>query len=150
MISLTYGAGLRVSEVVNIKVKHLNLDELTILVVEAKGGKDRISVLPEKLIPDLRIMVAAKTGDEYLFDSERGGKLTTRTAQSVFEKSLQLAGIQKAATFHSLSHSFATHLLESGVDSRYIQKLLGHSNIATTMIYAKVTNPALMRIKSPL
>ena len=150
MISLAYGAGLRVSEVVKIKVGDINLDELTLLVSEAKGGKDRISVLPEKLVTDLRNRVTGKDGSQYLFESERGGKLTTRTAQSVFEKSLKIAGIQKAATFHSLRHSFATHLLENGVDVRYIQKLLGHASITTTQLYTKVTNPALRKIRSPL
>lgn len=150
MLALAYGAGLRVSEVVNIKVKHINLEELTLIVSYAKGGKDRISVLPEILRNDLQIMMAGKTSDQYLFESERGGKLTTRTAQVVFERSLKLAAIQKPATFHSLRHSFATHLLENGVDVRYIQKLLGHANISTTQLYTKVTNPALRKIRSPL
>ena len=88
--------------------------------------------------------------DDYLFESERGGKLTTRTAQKVFEKALKRTGIEKDATFHSLRHSFATHLLESGVDVRYVQELLGHKNIRTTQIYTRVTNPALKNIKSPL
>jgi site-specific recombinase XerD len=73
-----------------------------------------------------------------------------RSLQKVFEKSLLTAKIQKNATFHSLRHSFATHLLENGTDIRYIQKLLGHQNIRTTQIYTKVTNPALQNIKSPL
>ena len=150
MISLAYGAGLRVSEVINIKIKDVRLDELTLLISEAKGGKDRISILPEKLIDDLQNIMTDRSGEQYLFESERGGKLTTRTPQVVFERSLGIAQIKKPATFHSLRHSFATHLLENGVDSRYIQKLLGHSNIATTMIYAKVTNPALTKIRSPL
>jgi len=150
MISLAYGAGLRVGEVIKIQAKDLNLNELTLLISEAKGGKDRISVLPEKLRNDLQNMVAGKAGDQYLFESERGGKLTTRTAQVVFARSLKLAGILKAATFHSLRHSFATHLLENGVDVRYIQKLLGHASITTTQLYTKVTNPLLRKIRSPL
>lgn len=150
MIALAYGAGLRVSEVIKIKIKDLDIEELTLLIHDAKGGKDRISVLPERLKNDLRNMMVGKAGDRYLFESERGGKLTTRTAQLVFEKSLKLAGIQKPATFHSLRHSFATHLLENGIDVRYIQKLLGHASIGTTQLYTKVTNPALRKIRSPL
>lgn len=150
MISLAYGAGLRVSEIINLRVADIDVDGLSLIVREGKGGKDRISILPDKLSSELRNMMAGKTGDEYLFESERGGKLTTRTAQAVFAKSLGLAGIKKSATFHSLRHSFATHLLENGVDVRYIQKLLGHASITTTQLYTKVTSPQLRNIRSPL
>lgn len=150
MISLAYGAGLRVSEVINLRVRDVNVDELSLIVKDGKGGKDRVSILPEKLCNDLRNIMAGKIGDQYIFESERGGKLTTRTPQAVFEKSLKTAGIKKNATFHSLRHSFATHLLENGVDVRYIQQLLGHASITTTQLYTKVTNPALKNIKSPL
>lgn len=150
MISLAYGAGLRVSEVVGLKIKDIEVETLSLVVREAKGGKDRISILPEKLKNDLLNMMAGKAGDKYLFESERGGRLTTRTAQVVFVNALKRAGIKKSATFHSLRHSFATHLLENGVDIRYIQKLLGHANIATTQLYTKVTNPKLKNIRSPL
>lgn len=150
MISLAYGAGLRVSEVVNLKVRDLSIAELSLHIREAKGGKDRISILPEQICNDLQSLMTGKSADDYLFESERGGKLTTRTAQAVFERSLKLASIKKAATFHSLRHSFATHLLENGVDVRYIQQLLGHASITTTQLYTKVTNPALRKIRSPL
>ncbi len=87
---------------------------------------------------------------DYLFESQRGGRLTTRSAGKVFANALRRAGVQKAATFHSLRHSFATHLLENGTNIRYVQALLGHSNIRTTQLYTAVTNPALKKIKSPL
>lgn len=150
LISLAYASGLRVSEAVNLKVADLSIDELSLMVRDGKGGKDRISILPDKLSDDLRNLIAGKASDEYLFASERGGKLTTRTAQAVFGKSLKLARITKDATFHSLRHSFATHLLENGVDVRHIQKLLGHASITTTQQYTKVTNPQLKNIRSPL
>lgn len=150
LLALTYGSGMRVSEVVNVKVGDIDLKQLSIHVKDAKGGKDRVTVIPEKLSDDLKIIMSCKRPGEFLFESERGGKLTTRTAQLVFEKSLKSAGILKPATFHSLRHSFATHLLENGVDVRYIQKLLGHASISTTALYTKVTNPALLNIKSPL
>ena len=150
MIALAYGAGLRVSEIIKLQIKDVDIANLTIMVRDGKGGNDRISILPEKLCHDLSRMMIGKDGDEYLFESERGGILTTRTAQVVFEKSLKLASIQKSATFHSLRHSFATHLLENGVDLRYIQKLLGHASITTTQQYTKVTNPQLKNIRSPL
>ncbi len=88
--------------------------------------------------------------DDYIFESNRGGKLTQRLAQKVFKNALIKSNIKKSATFHSLRHSFATHLLENGTDIRYVQELLGHANIRTTQIYTKVTNPNLRKIKSPL
>lgn len=150
MISLAYGAGLRVSEVVSLKVQDLDLEELTVHIKQAKGQKDRISIMPESLIDSLKNLVAGKAGNDFVFASERGGKLTTRTAQKVFENSLTDSGVKKDASFHSLRHSFATHLLENGTDVRYVQELLGHSNIRTTQIYTQVTNPKLKNIKSPL
>jgi len=150
IISLAYGAGLRISEAVNLKVKDINLEELTIHLKNAKGKKDRITIFPEKIKNDLQNLITGKNLNDYLFESERGGKLTERTAQKVFENVLRGADIKKDATFHSLRHSFATHLLENGVDVRYVQELLGHQNIRTTQIYTQVTNPKLKNIKSPL
>lgn len=150
MIALAYSGGLRVSEVINLKIKDLNLAELTIHIKGAKGNKDRITVFPEKLVNNVEKLIVGRNSNDPVFYSERGGKLTERTAQKVFENALKKAGIQKEATFHSLRHSFATHLLENGVDVRYVQELLGHANIRTTQIYTKVTNPALKNIKSPL
>jgi len=150
MIALAYSGGLRVSEIINLKVKDVCLAELTIHIKDAKGNKDRITLLPEKLIGDVEKLIANKKLNDYIFPSERGGKLTERTAQKVFETALKKAGIKKEATFHSLRHSFATHLLENGVDVRFVQELLGHANIRTTQIYTKVTNPMLRKIKSPL
>lgn len=150
LLSLAYGAGLRVSEVINLKVCDIDLAELTVHIKQAKGKKDRITVFPEKLFPDIQNLIAGKSKNDFIFSSERGGKLTTRTAQKVFENSLKKTGIKKDASFHSLRHSFATHLLENGVDIRYVQELLGHQNIRTTQIYTQVTNPKLKNIKSPL
>ncbi|MFA5737165.1 MAG: site-specific tyrosine recombinase/integron integrase [Candidatus Paceibacterota bacterium] len=149
LIALSYGAGLRVSEVIRLKIRDILIDELTIHIKEAKGKKDRISLIPEKLLSDLHILTANQNGSEYLFQSERGGPLTERSAQAIFYKALKQAKIKKEATFHSLRHSFATHLLENGTDVRYVQELLGHRNIRTTQIYTQVTNPAIRNIKSP-
>lgn len=150
MVALSYGCGLRVSEAVNLKIKDIDLNELTVHLKRAKGNKDRITIFPEKLKNDIMNIIAGKAGNEYLFISQLGGKLTERTAQKIFENALKKCHINKDATFHSLRHSFATHLLENGVDVRYVQELLGHANIRTTQIYTKVTNPSLKRIKSPL
>lgn len=150
MLALAYGTGMRISEVVSLKVCDFDLDELIVHIKQAKGRKDRITVFPESLKRDIQNFIACKSGDDYVFESERGGKLTTRSAQKVFLNSLKAAGVSKPATFHSLRHSFATHLLENGVDIRYVQELLGHQNIRTTQRYTKVTNPMLKNIKSPL
>lgn len=150
MIALGYGCGLRVSEVTDLKVADLDIDELVVHIKDAKGKKDRISVLPEKLHNDLRNIIAGKHADDFVFASNRGGKLTTTSLQKMFRKSLGRAEINKPATFHSLRHTFATHLLENGTDVRYVQELLGHSNIRTTQIYTQVTNPKLKNIRSPL
>jgi integrase/recombinase XerD len=150
ILALAYGAGLRVSEIVSLRVTDLNFGELTIHLRQAKGKKDRITVIPNKLVFGLQALTTGKSGNDYVFASERGGKLTTRTVQAVFAKAAKKARIAKKATFHSLRHSFATHLLENGVDVRYVQELLGHANIRTTQLYTKVTNPMLKNIKSPL
>jgi len=150
LISLAYASGFRVSEVINLKIKDLDLAELTIHIKGAKGNKDRITVFSEKLSDKIEKLIAGRNLNDYVFASERGGKLTERTAQKVFENALKRCKINKEATFHSLRHSFATHLLENGVDVRYVHELLGHANIRTTQIYTKVTNPSLKKIKSPL
>jgi len=150
ILSLAYGAGLRVSEVINLKVADVVVSELTVFVREGKGRKDRRSIFPEKIKEKLAQFIIGKNLDDYVFESERGGKLTTRTLQKIFENNLQLAQIKKRATFHSLRHSFATHLLENGVDLRYIQSLLGHNNIRTTQIYTQMTDYGFRNIKSPL
>jgi len=150
LIALAYGSGLRVSEVIDLRVQDINLDDLVLHLKEAKGAKDRITVFPEKLKNHIQNMIAGKNGNDLIFESERGGKLTTRSAQKVFSDALKRSKIKKQASFHSLRHSFATHLLENGTDIRHIQELLGHSNIRTTQIYTKVTNPSIKQIKSPL
>ncbi|MCK5085114.1 tyrosine-type recombinase/integrase [Candidatus Parcubacteria bacterium] len=150
IISLSYGAGLRVSETINLKVKDISVEDLTIHIKQAKGRRDRITVIPERLKPEIVSFIAGKNNNDYLIISNQGGKLTNRTPQKIFENALKKSGIKKDATFHSLRHSFATHLLENGVDIRYIQELLGHQNIRTTQIYTKVTNPSIKNIKSPL
>lgn len=149
MIALAYAGGLRVSEITHLRVRDVDCEDLTIVIRQGKGKKDRITVLSPQLISDISEYTIGKTGSDYLFESSRGGLLTTRSLQKIFHQSLEYAGIQKKASFHSLRHSFATHLLENGTDVRYVQTLLGHVNIRTTQLYTQVTNPALKNIKSP-
>lgn len=150
IVALAYGSGLRVGEVVRLRVGAINLAEATLFIHQAKGMKDRLSVLPRKLRDRLLAFTIGRKRSEYLFISQRGGRLTERTAQKIFEHALQKASILKQVSFHSLRHSFATHLLENGVDVRYVQELLGHQNIKTTQRYTHVTNPAVRKIESPL
>lgn len=150
LLSLTYGAGLRLSEVQVLKLKDLDFEEATLTVRQSKGRKDRITIIPSKILGDLAVFVEYKELNDLVFESARGGSLSSRSLQKIFQNSKLKAGITKDATFHSLRHSFATHLLENGTDVRYVQALLGHSNIRTTQIYTHVTNPVLRQIKSPL
>ncbi|MDD2891624.1 MAG: tyrosine-type recombinase/integrase [Candidatus Gracilibacteria bacterium] len=150
LLALSYGSGLRVSEVVDLRVRNFDLENLTIHIQGAKGQKDRLTLFSNRLLSDIGQILSFKNRDDYFFESERGGKLTTRTAQIIFSGALKKSGIKKEATFHSLRHSFATHLLENGTDIRYIQELLGHTNIRTTQIYTKVMKNTLVQIKSPL
>lgn len=156
MLSLAYGAGLRVSEVVNLKIGDLDFNSHIIAVRHGKGGRDRITLLPEALIDDLRIFIENRgPGDDsvraLLFLSQSGKKLSTRTLQKIFQNLLKKSGITKQATFHSLRHSFASHLLENGVNLRYVQELLGHQNIRTTQLYTHVSKEAILKnVSSPL
>lgn len=149
-MKIAYSAGLRVSEVTKLRVEDIDFDRKLIHLKMAKGKKDRLTLLSEKLIPDLKNLVFFKKSKDLLFESERGGVLSTAGLQKTFKQALKNAGIKKSATFHSLRHSFATHLLENGTDIRYVQELLGHQNIKTTQIYTHVTNTAIRNIKSPL
>jgi len=149
MMALAYSSGLRISEVMRLKAKDVLLAEGTLHIKDAKGKKDRLSIFSDKLLLDLEVIVLNKTPNDYLFESERGGKLTARTAAKIFRSAKKEAGITKDATFHSLRHSFATHLLENGTDIRYVQSLLGHNNIRTTQLYTQVTTQAIRKIKSP-
>lgn len=143
MISLAYGAGLRLSEVINVKVGDLNFDEGTIHIKNAKGGKDRITTLPEGITQELMELGWMKQFGDYMFESNRGGKLSGRSLQLVFKRAVELANLRKSLTFHSLRHSFATHMLESGANLRQIQSMLGHTDIRTTQLYLHVSKASL-------
>jgi len=129
----------------------INIDKKIIHIKSAKGQKDRITILPEKILGEIMLLMDGKNYCDPVFHSEQGGgALSRRTAQHIFENALLRSGIQKKASFHSLRHSFATHLLENGTDIRYIQSLLGHSSIKTTQIYTQVATHNLQHIQSPL
>lgn len=150
LLALSYGAGLRVSEVVSLQVKDLDFEEGLLTVRCGKGRKDRVTVLPELLAADLHAFCADKGVNKLIFESDRGGSLTTRAAQKIFAMALKKAGIRKEASFHSLRHSFATHLLGNGVNLRIIQELLGHASSRTTERYTHVSHALVGRVQSPL
>ncbi len=149
-VLLMYAAGLRVSEVVRAKVGDIDVGRLMLTVRQGKGGKDRVTVLSALLRADLEALTAGRHAKEPLFPSEAGGHLATRSIQHVVERAAEKAQLAGRVSCHTLRHSFATHLLEGGTDIRFIQSLLGHVKIETTLRYTHVQNPALLRIASPL
>lgn len=149
-MSLMYAGGLRVSELRNLRVNDIDFVQNIIHVKQAKGGKDRITILSRNLAEKLKKFTDAKQAKDYVFAASNGKPLTTRTFQKIFFNALKKADIKKDASCHSLRHSFATHLLENGTDIRYIQKLLGHKKLETTQIYTQVSVKSLIDIISPL
>lgn len=150
ILSLIYGSGLRVGELIELKKTDIDSDRMVVHVRNAKGKKDRYTILSIKVLELLRSYYKQYKPNEYLFEGQKGGQYTTASSRQVFNKALKKAKINKQATLHTLRHSFATHLLESGVSIAHIQKLLGHSNIKTTLIYTHIAKDSLFQVKSPL
>jgi len=151
IIILIYSSGLRVSEVVNLKIEDIDAQRKLIHVRNAKGRKDRYTILSEVAMKTLKLYIESCQPKRWLFPSKNvNSHITTRTVQRIFEHACKNIGMKKEVAVHSLRHSFATHLLESGVDLRYIQKLLGHKSSKTTEIYTHVSNRELSKIRSPL
>ncbi|MDD3263650.1 MAG: tyrosine-type recombinase/integrase [Candidatus Nanoarchaeia archaeon] len=148
IIQIGYSAGLRISEIINLKWQDIDFDRNLIHLKKAKGKKDRIVMLSLKVKDSLMSLTKQKEG--YVFLTNRNTKYTSRTIQKIIKNASIKVGIRKSITPHSLRHSFATHLLENGTDIRYIRDLLGHSDISTTLIYTKVSNKNICKIKSPL
>ena len=151
MISVMYSCGMRVSELINLKINNLNFNEKIGQIRQAKGKKDRMFNIPLFILEDLKFQVdnQKKNNQEYLFTGPNGN-LTSRNIQKMVSSAAKRAGIQKDVHCHTLRHSFATHLLENGVDIRKIQILLGHSSISTTELYTHVSTEQLKDIKSPI
>jgi len=151
LLLIGYGAGLRRSEIVTLKWADILFDEHKIHVKQSKGNKDRIVMLPYSIVSFLLDYRRLYPSDDWVFTGQyKGEALSARTVQQVMHDAVAKAGLEKKATVHTLRHSFATHLLESGTDIRYIQRLLGHSSINTTMIYTHITPQAERKIISPL
>lgn len=150
ILLLVYSAGLRLGEVVNLKIKDIDSQRMQIFVQGGKGKKDRYTLLSRKALVYLRKYFRAYRPDDWLFEGQYSGPYGKRSVQKVFDKACAQAGIRKRATLHTLRHSFATHLLEKGTDLRYIQQLLGHESNRTTEIYTHLTRRGWDQIESPL
>lgn len=150
ILKMAYGMGLRVSELIALKVSHIDLDRKQVHVVSSKGKKDRYVNFPESLLPLYLDYLKAYQPTSYLFQGQYSEQYSVRSAQAVFRNAMKKAGIHKTVGIHGLRHSYATHLLEAGTDMVFIQKLLGHKNVKTTEVYAKISNKILSNVQSPL
>lgn len=149
LLALIYSAGLRISEAINMKITDIDNQRMLIHVKNAKGKKDRYTLLSTKVLELLKEYYTIYKPKTFLFEGQYGEQYSSRSAQSVLHQSAKKAGITKQISLHTLRHSFATHLLENGTDLRYIQDLLGHSSPKTTMIYTHVSSTSLKNIINP-
>jgi integrase/recombinase XerD len=150
MLSLIYSCGLRCGELLALKPVHIDSKRNIVLLKNAKGKKDRIVPLSLKILEMLRAYYKMYKPKDYLFEGQTiGMPYDARSLQLILKQALKKAGITKPVTLHWLRHSYATHLLESGTDLRYIQELLGHNSSKTTEIYTHVSTKSLQQIKSP-
>lgn len=151
LVALTYAAGLRLDEVVKLKPADLDSSRMQIRVSSGKGNKDRYTVLPAGLLEQLRVYYRTYRPQIYLFEGMKSGQpYSPRSAQHVLKKALKSTGITKEASFHTLRHSFATHLMEQGTSVRIIQDLLGHRSLRTTSVYLHVCRVDSSQLTSPL
>ncbi|MDO5656694.1 MAG: tyrosine-type recombinase/integrase [Flavobacteriaceae bacterium] len=150
VLKLVYGMGLRVSEVVNLRFTDIHRETMTVHITCAKGKKDRIVNLPESVLTDMEAYFYAYRPVDFVFNGQYGGQYSVRSVQNIFKDAMKKAGIKKQIGIHGLRHSYATHLLDSGADLRFIQELLGHHSIKTTQIYCHITDVTKSQIKSPL
>lgn len=150
ILMLAYSGGLRLSELIYVKLTDIDSNRMQIRVEQSKGNKDRYTLLSVRLLEVLRKYFLAYKPKVWLFEGVNGGQYSVRSIQAIMKDSTRKAGIKKKVSVHSLRHSFATHLLENGTDLRYIQSLLGHSSSKTTEIYTHVTTKGFDQIKSPL
>jgi site-specific recombinase XerD len=150
ILSLLYSAGLRVGELINLKLEDIDYNRKQIHVRRAKGRKDRYVGLSSHLVPILRQYIGQYNPDIYLINGQEQLQYTASSIRKILKKVVERAGITKRVYPHMLRHSYATHMLENGIDIRYIQELLGHASPQTTMIYTHVTTKQLTDIKSPL
>ncbi len=150
ILKACYGMGLRVSEIINLRIEDIDSKNMQVLIARGKGKKDRYVNLPDSLLNQLRSYYLEYKPKEYLFEGQFGDRFSIRSVQKIFKDAKEKAQIFKRGGIHTLRHSFATHLLENGTDLRFIQELLGHNDIKTTLVYTHVSDLVLRKIKSPL
>ncbi|MBT8235653.1 MAG: site-specific integrase [Bacteroidia bacterium] len=150
ILALLYSCGLRIGEVLQLRLANIDLDRRQLVVVQSKGRKDRYIVLAESTVPLLLNYVSSYKPQQYLFQGEKGGPYSASSIRNFLRRSCRKAGIKKRVTPHTLRHSYATHLIENGVNLRLVQELLGHSKPETTMIYTHVAKKDLLSVQSPL
>jgi integrase/recombinase XerD len=150
LLWIIYSCGLRRSEVTNIRLDDLDRDRNILHIMEGKGGIDRIVPVSAKVWDKLEEYIDGFHPVKYLFEGQSGGKYSVESVYRVFKDALHKAGIKKDVGVHSLRHSYATHLHETGLDIRYIQELLGHRSTRTTEIYTHVSRRNLMQVRSPI
>ncbi len=150
MLMAGYSAGLRVSEIVNLKITDIDSKRMMIHIHGAKGKKDRLVPLSKKLLDILREYFVQYKPKGFLFEGQYGGAYSARSIQMILTAAKMKAGIKKKGSIHLLRHSYATHLMEGGTDVRFIQELLGHNSIKTTMRYTHVSKKEIGKIESPL
>ncbi len=150
IISTLYSAGLRRSELLNLELGDIDSERMVIHIKDAKGNKDRYTLLSATLLEDLRVYFKQYRPKKYLFEGVGGIPYSTSSVSTIVKRAAKKVKIAKTVTPHTLRHSFATHLLESGTDLRYIQLLLGHNSTKTTEIYTHVSTASFNSIKNPL
>jgi len=147
IIMLLYGSGLRLSEILNLRLQDIDSNDMIIHVSNSNGNKDRKIMLSEVLLENLRKYYKTHHPKDFLFEGPNGAKYSATSVQVIVKKAASTVGIKKQVSPHILRHSFATHLLESGTDIRFIQELLGHQSIKTTEIYTHITDVSKSKIK---
>ncbi|MBU1169570.1 MAG: site-specific integrase [Proteobacteria bacterium] len=151
LLMTAYSSGLRLEELVSLKLEHIDSKRMVIRVVQGKGNKDRYTTLSENLLKELREYWRIYKPKDWLFYSTTPeNPLSKSSAQKIFSSTKKRTGITRGHGIHTLRHCFATHMLEAGYDIHRIQRMLGHKNLATTMIYLHVTRESISKIKSPL
>lgn len=150
ILALLYSSGLRIGEVLNLKLLDIDSSRMVICIKSSKGAKDRTVPLSENVLITLRKYYMEYRPKNYLFNGEIGRPYSASSVRQFLGRSVKLASIKKVVTPHTLRHSYATHLLESGTDLRFIQEILGHSNVKTTELYTHVATKTLKNITSPI